>query len=171
MIKDATIHYRCGDNFESYYGFLPFITFKNLIPDDAKIIYVLSDYRGRNTGGKARLHLETKCDNILERLFQYLKNAFVRAKIVFKRGDDIMIDMARIAFSKISICSVGTFCLWPALASNGTAYYPQTKLILGGRMDLELGLKWITSPGIILGEKYSWKDDQVKIKEIYGINY
>ena len=162
-IQEATIHYRCGDNFESYYGFLPFIVFKTLIPANAKLIYVLSDYRGRNTGGRSRLHLESKCDNILKSLFDYLIATFTSATIVFKRGDDVMVDMARIAFSNISICSVGTFCLWPAIACNGTAYYPKTKLILGGRMDLDLGFKWISSPEIVLGEKYSWEDDKVPL--------
>jgi hypothetical protein len=38
-------------------------------------------------------------------------------------------DLARLTYAKKAICSVSTFCLWPAVGSNTSAYFPITKLI------------------------------------------
>lgn len=152
FVPDVAIHYRCGDNFVGHYGFLPFSAFKRYVPEGAKTIYVLADKRGRKTDAKQ--HRAAKCDAIFSALFDYLRAAFPSASVVIRRGDDLYHDLLRLAFAETTICSVSTFCLWPAVASNHTAYFPQTKLVARGDTSLRLGFQWITQPAVVLGAPY-----------------
>ena len=43
--------------------------------------------------------------------------------------DDQFLDFARVARSKVSICSASTFCLWAGLGGTGSVHFPLTKLI------------------------------------------
>lgn len=149
LIPDVAIHYRCGDNFVGNYGFLPFSAVKARIPESTSLIYVLAENRGRKTSSAH--HLRMKCDAVLSSLGHYLKLHFPLAKIVVKRGDDMYIDMARLAFANTTICSVSTFCLWPAIANNGTAYFPLSKLVVGGDRSISLGFQWLLQPKVLLG--------------------
>jgi hypothetical protein len=73
-----------------------------------------------------------------------------------KRGGDLFLDYARIAYSNISICSASTFCLWPALANNiGHSFYPITPLI--GKANEK------SQP--FLGERFHWIGEVGMIKE------
>lgn len=132
LIPDAAIHYRCGDNFIGHYGFVPFRAFKEKIPPDANTIYVLAEKKTRKTITKP--HLQATCNVILNSLFGYLQENFPKATILIRRGDDLYLDMARLAYAKTVVCSVSTFCLWPAIINNGTAHFPRTRLITGGDM-------------------------------------
>jgi hypothetical protein len=154
FVPDTAVHYRCGDNFVGHYGFLPFSVFQKFIPAGTKTIYVLADKRGRKTDG--RQHRAAKCDAIFSALFDYLRAAFPQASIVIRRGDDLYHDLLRLAFAKTTICSVSTFCLWPAVANNHTAYFPQTKLVVRGDTSLDLGFKWITQPQVVPGAPYEF---------------
>ena len=153
LIPDAAIHYRCGDNFVGDYGFLPFRAIKDKIPLSSGTIYVLAEMRNRKT--VERPHLASKCDAILHSLWKYLCHHFPKATVVVKRGDDIYVDMARLTFAKTTVCSVSTFCLWPAIASNGTAYFPRTNLVLRGTTSVPLGFQWMSSPSVVLGAPYT----------------
>ena len=46
-IPDAAIHYRCGDNVVTHYGFLPFRVYSRYIPKDATFIYVMAESPSR----------------------------------------------------------------------------------------------------------------------------
>ena len=155
LIPDVAIHYRCGDNFGAPYGFIPFEVLKDRIvaaPDVVHTIYVLAEHRGRKT--KDRPYLAVKCDIILNGLFEYLVENFPSAHVVVKRGsDDMFLDLARLTFAKTTICSISTFCLWPAVASNGTAFVPQTKLIVGGNTNINLGFQWMIVNTLVLAER------------------
>jgi hypothetical protein len=155
VIPDASIHYRCGDNFGGHYGFVPFQTFSEKIPKDVNTIYVLAEKRSRKTLTKQ--HLARKCDAIFNRLYIYLTKSFPSAKILIRRGDDIYIDMARLAYAKTTVCSVSTFCLWPAIMSNGTAYFPKSKLIVGGNTNIKLSpnVVWFDKPEVVKGQQYA----------------
>ena len=152
LIPDSAIHYRCGDNFIGHYGFLPFKAFSDNIPRDVKTIYVLAENKNRKTINKKPL--VAKCDSIFVSMLNYLKKHFPSAKIVIRRGDDLYIDMARLAYAKTAICSVSTFCLWPAIMNEGSAFFPKTRLIVGGDTNINLGFKWITSPSVLSGVSY-----------------
>lgn len=151
FIPDVAIHYRCGDNFVGYYGFLLFSAFLKLIPTETKTIYIMAERRSRKTSDKTSL--AKKCDGILNGLFNYLSYHRPQAKILLRRGDDLYFDFARLAYAKILICSVSTFCLWPAIMNNGTAYFPLSKLIVNGNKNINLGFKWLTTPPILLGSE------------------
>ena len=117
IVPDVALQYRCGDNiqFSYMYGILPFTAYPSRIPTTAKYIYVLSDHPSR------ALHAAytSKCQMILQGLFEFLKKERPQATIVVKRGGDLFLDYARLAFAKVTICSASTYCLWPALASIG----------------------------------------------------
>ena len=167
LIPDAAVHYRCGDNFVGDYGFLPFRAIKDKIPLSSETIYVLAEMRNRKT--VERPHLASKCDAILYSLWKYLCHHFPKAIVVVKRGDDIYVDMARLTFAKTTVCSVSTFCLWPAIASNGTAYFPKTDLILKGTTSVPLGFRWISSPPVVLGAPYTmYKSARTLIQKLSG---
>lgn len=155
FLPDVAIHYRCGDNFIGHYGFVPFGAFIKYIPKSARTVYVLSEAKGRKTSQKR--HMEQKCDAILSSLYKYLVNSFPKVTVVLKRGDDMYADFARLAYSPVVICSISTFCLWPAVMNNGTAvYFPQTRLIAGGNTTTQLGkhFHWFSSPAVVKGVLY-----------------
>ena len=53
-----------------------------------------------------------------------------QATLVLKRGGDLFLDYARIAYSNVVVCSASTFCLWPGLANqHGQVHYPLTPLV------------------------------------------
>eukprot|EP01041_Mallomonas_annulata_P009678 gene9678-20123_t len=130
IVPDVAIQYRCGDTVPSViYGFLPFPTIASLIPEDSKYIYVLTDHPSRAHllgGEKPFAH---KCPGILSSLFIYLQKRFTNATVIVKRGGDPFLDYARLARARVTICSASTFCIWPALASRGDAYFPVTPLV------------------------------------------
>eukprot|EP00607_Mallomonas_marina_P003289 CAMPEP_0182426964 /NCGR_PEP_ID=MMETSP1167-20130531/13485_1 /TAXON_ID=2988 /ORGANISM="Mallomonas Sp, Strain CCMP3275" /LENGTH=379 /DNA_ID=CAMNT_0024608755 /DNA_START=250 /DNA_END=1386 /DNA_ORIENTATION=+ len=152
FIPDAVIHYRCGDNFIGKYGFLPFAAFLEYIPSSVRTIYVLADARGRKTSTRDKQHFTLKCDAVFNKLYEYLTHHFTSATVVIRRGGNLYTDLVRLTYAKTVICSVSTFCLWPAIANNGTSLFPWTPLVAGGRMDIPLGFTWLNSPPVILGE-------------------
>mmetsp|Transcript_32282 Transcript_32282/g.30777 ORF Transcript_32282/g.30777 Transcript_32282/m.30777 type:complete len:387 (+) Transcript_32282:371-1531(+) len=149
LIPDVAIHYRCGDNFVGYYGFLRFHVFKDKIPFNSKYIYILAEKRTRKTSKNPDLAM--KCDSILHSLSTFLKLHFPNSVILVKRGDNLYIDMVRFAYARTTICSVSTFCLWPGIVNNGTVYFPRTKLIAGGDVTVPLGFIWLDEKDLILG--------------------
>eukprot|EP00600_Ochromonadales_sp_CCMP1393_P013036 CAMPEP_0175000898 /NCGR_PEP_ID=MMETSP0005-20121125/2841_1 /TAXON_ID=420556 /ORGANISM="Ochromonas sp., Strain CCMP1393" /LENGTH=378 /DNA_ID=CAMNT_0016255739 /DNA_START=135 /DNA_END=1271 /DNA_ORIENTATION=+ len=149
LIPDAAIHYRCGDNFVGHYGFLPFSAFARYIPSGAKTIYVLAENRGRKT--QAKRHRALKCDAIFRKLLAHLQSHFPRATVVIRRGDDLYVDMMRLAYARTVVCSVSTFCIWPAIVNANKAYFPATRLIFKGDTSVQMGFEWITTPRVILG--------------------
>ena len=76
--------------------------------------------------------------------------------MVVKRGGDLFLDYARLAGARVTICSASTYCLWPALASRGKAYFPLTSLVGGADnialakvMKLPPHFEWIEDPLLI----------------------
>jgi hypothetical protein len=47
---------------------------------------------------------------------------------------DLVLSFAQMTLSRITICSSSTFCLWPALTSEGTAYFPHSTLLYSGQV-------------------------------------
>lgn len=70
-----------------------------------------------------------RCNLVLTELWKYLSNNFPNSTVVIMRGSDIFDDFVRLAMAKVTICSVSTFCFWPALVSLNDAYFPITRLI------------------------------------------
>jgi hypothetical protein len=125
LIPEVSIHYRCGDNTVGHYGYLAFPAFKNRIPANASTIYVMTESPSRKTNHQRT----TQCNAILGALFDFLRGEFLSATVVIMRGANMYDDMTRLALSQTTICSVSSFCIWPALASTTTAYFPITRLI------------------------------------------
>lgn len=125
LVPDVAIHYRCGDNIVGHYGYLAFPAFTRRIPANSSTIYVMSESPSRKPGKL----IESRCNAILGGLFNHLKRQFPSATILVLRGANIYDDMTRIALARTAICSVSSFCIWPALASSTSAYFPITRLI------------------------------------------
>jgi hypothetical protein len=124
-IPDVAIHYRCGDNTVTHYGFMPFRVFRKHIPPESKYIYVMAESPYRNS----KHHQNVRCQFIFDSLHQYLMSSFPHTIVAILRGNDIFDDMARLTLANTTICSVSTFCLWPAVANTHTAYFPLTRLV------------------------------------------
>lgn len=152
LIPDAAIHYRCGDNFVGHYGFLPFRAFSANIPSNISTLYVLAEQRERKT--QHRPYLAAKCDALFPQLLKYLQEKFPSTTIVIRRGDDLHTDLARLTYARYVVCSVSTFCLWPAVSNqhSDNVHFPRSKLIVGGRTDVDLGFQWLSDPPVLLGK-------------------
>jgi hypothetical protein len=144
------------------------------IPPDAKFIYVMTDPPKR-AGGHPYVH---HCQGILLWFFNFLTKHWPNAVVVVKKGGDMYLDLARLAYANTTICSASTFCLWPAIAHNGSAvYYPKTKLIgiPPGNYSINEHLYWITDPPLITDTWKPWylieyplNDMQLVAKDIEG---
>ena len=152
VIPQVALQYRCGDNinFSWMYGLLPFRAFLSRIPADTKLLYVLSDHPTRAVHSP----YSGRCQIILEHLFGFLKKHFPQATIVIKRGGDMFLDYARLAFANTTICSVSTYCFWPALANQGQVYFPLNGVIAGAdnmqdAPDFGPQFHWIVEPKVI----------------------
>lgn len=141
VIPDVSIHYRCGDNTVAHYGFLPFRAFKRLISPSARHIYVMAESKGRNS----KAHHISRCDAIFDALYIYLTKHFPTATIAITRGNDFYDDLVRLTYSPQTICSISTYCLWPAIANRNEAHFPLTKLIAKEDMSFDYGksFHWI----------------------------
>jgi hypothetical protein len=145
------------------YGFLTFPTVRNLIPPDSTHIYVMTDPPHRvgilpdhGTIPKFAHH----CRPVMVALFEYLCQAFPAAVVVVKSGGDPLVDYYRIARAKVAICSSSTFCLWPAIASTGRAYFPVTRLLAGWTPE-----KNGTDPLPYLGSSFVWLHHPLMVTE------
>mmetsp|Transcript_13861 Transcript_13861/g.20747 ORF Transcript_13861/g.20747 Transcript_13861/m.20747 type:complete len:357 (-) Transcript_13861:1488-2558(-) len=126
----VTIQYRCSDILfmeGDKYGFINFHVYSDLIPLNTKYITILSEHSNRS-------HEGIICGNIIDALALYLETKFPFATILVQRGGDVMEAMLMLAQSPVTICSASTFCFWASLANKGIAYFPVSKLILGGNM-------------------------------------
>lgn len=150
-IPEVSIHYRCGDNTIKSYGFLSFPAFRNRIPSNVSTIYVLAESPSRRVAVR-----EDHCPSILSSLLDYLAEQFPSTSIGVFRGGDVGHDFARLALSKIVICSVSTFCFYAALASIETAYLPVTPLFAKSRKPIYApNVRWLDrfpDESILLGK-------------------
>jgi hypothetical protein len=164
LIPDVAIHYRCGDNFVGHYGFLPFWVIADRMPATAVTIYIMAENPLRKTLARSRARV--MCDALFEGLMSYLAKAFPRATIVLLRGHDIFEDLARLTYAATTICSVSTYCFFPALANNNTAYFPASGLIAEGGEGVMYGpsFNWIPSKYLHLAQ-VSLRSDPAKFIE------
>jgi hypothetical protein len=86
---------------------------------------------------------------MLQWLMDALKERFPDATIIVKRGGDAFFDMARIAYANTSILSASSFSLFPALATNGTAYFPPSPFTPPANVTLRPEFHWLEEPHLI----------------------
>lgn len=167
LIPTVAVHYRCGDNFVGPYGFVVFKAISARIRsylnspgrgDGAFTIYILAEDRERKTEGPWKL--AGKCDKILSLLFQHLAQQFPNAEaVVLERGGNIHLDLSRLALAPVTICSISTFCLWPALTNvhRKNVYIPQSNLFLKGGLytGVDFEFSWIPRNETVLGAPFT----------------
>lgn len=158
FLPNVTIQYRCGDNIgfgKTRYGLLPFRAFSKARIDSAvaKYIYVIADSPTRSLTSP----FSGRCELILSKLHEYLRNEFPAAVVVVKRGGDAFLDYARIAHSNVVICSASTFCFWPAISNtHGQVHFPLTPLIAGA---------WDNETAPALAANFHWIREVEMIKD------
>ena len=152
VVPEVALQYRCGDNigFSYMYGVLPFRAFLSRIPKDTRVLYVLSDHPSRATHSP----YSNRCQTILQHLFDFLKKHWPQSTIVIKRGGDMFLDYARLAFANTTICSASTYCFWPAIASLGQVHFPLSGVIAGADTidqapDFGPRFHWIVEPKVL----------------------
>jgi hypothetical protein len=87
-----------------------------------------------------------KCTPIIHELFVTLKNKFPNATVIATMGGDSFLDYRRIYKAKVIICSVSTFCLWPAIATLGWVYCSST-VVIAAAINPILGSNFTWFPG------------------------
>ncbi len=160
LIPTVAVHYRCGDNFVGHYGFLRFADISRRIRQEKAVLqavraatdgqrapwylYILAEHRSRKTSGAKKV-LAEKCDRVLDALRVHLQQAFPTSSVLLFRGADLYTDVARLALAPVVICSVSTFCLWPAIANphQRSVHFPRTRLVVGGDTSLDMGFSWM----------------------------
>jgi hypothetical protein len=151
MIPDVAVHCRCGDNTVGDYSFLPYESYSNKIPRDnvMKNIYILSD----NINRKTKPHQMILCNAILSGLHDYLASKFPTSNVITLRGMSPFDDIVRLTYAKLTICSVSTFCLWPAISRTNTVYYPQTLLIANNEQPFySSNFHWFNDSLLLFGQ-------------------
>jgi hypothetical protein len=123
------------------------------IPSDSQFILIISDSTKR-VGDIAAYDYRHHCTRILGWLHDFLATRYTNATVVVKRGGDALLDFARIANSKITICSTSTFCFFASLASNGTVYFPVTKLL--ARVNIGSNFHWLDEKLLSLVIWHPW---------------
>jgi hypothetical protein len=131
LLPDVAIQYRCSDNIG--HGFLPFEAINKRIPDNAELIMILSEHPKRGYY-EPNDHFPAIATGILRGLMMYIKERHRSSTVLVIRGEDPLLSFMKLTLAKTTICSPSTFCLWPAIASNGTAYMPKAGFI--GPVDL-----------------------------------
>ena len=134
-IPDVAIHYRCGDNVVGHYGYLPFRVYRRRIPKSTRLVYIMAESSTRGV----KLGSTSRCAHIFEALKTFFALEFPDTAIVVLRGQDVLDDYARLTFANITFCSVSTFCLWPAVGTDNTVYFPIAKLFARERTDFDYG--------------------------------
>jgi hypothetical protein len=123
---------------------LPYYAYARRIPKDARTVYISSDHPKRAFGTSPEF--SDKCGRLLRALVDYLKPSFPQTTILVKRGDDLFLTLARLAFSRVTVCAPSSFCLWPALANENTVHFPRAPIVANyGRnlVNLTSSFHWI----------------------------
>lgn len=149
-IPDVAIHYRCGDNTVGHYGFLPFRAFTQIIQSPVQTIYIMTESSSRKSRDDQRI----RCNLLLKSLHTYLVKSFPNTIVLLLRGQDIYTDLYRLTFANITICSVSTFCLYPAIANSNSAYFPVTRLAAKATKPYYgTSFHWVENPPVFHGVK------------------
>lgn len=148
-ITEVSIQVRCSDilfcRFGSCdrYGILPFHTYLHMIPNAPASIAILSDPENRGPDGK-------QCSSIIKELMGFLQGKYPAATVTLKRGGSVFGSMMHFMYSKVVVCGASSFCIWPALASQSTVYFPNTNLLATGTAPyLTPYFHWIHSPKVM----------------------
>ncbi len=158
LIPNVTIQYRCGDNIgfgKTRYGLLPFSAYTKRRIDSsiAQYIYVIADSPTRSVGHP----YSGRCETILQKFFEHLRAEFPQAVVVVKRGGDAFLDYARIAYSRVVVCSASTFCFWPAISNTvGQVHFPLTPLIANA---------WSNATAPAIAANFHWIGEVDMIKD------
>jgi dihydrofolate reductase len=101
-------------------GLLRFPVIANLVPSDARNVYVMSeDERRKTRNGEASF-----CTQILFNLHKYLAQQFPDKTVVVLRGAKIFDDMTRLALAPVCVASLSSFSLFAAMTNRHKAFFP-----------------------------------------------
>lgn len=101
-----------------------------------------------------KIRFSHNCRPILQALQEKVVQSFPSATVLVKFGGDPFLDYVRLARARVTVCSASTFCLWPAMANAGLAYFPLTGLVAGWTPETTMpnlgdNFRWIEEPRIV----------------------
>jgi len=127
---------------------MPFKVYSDRIPHNSKYIYIISEAPSRKLQPRSQIY----CKAIIESFYNYLQELFPLSIVSIFKGNNIYLDLARLTFANTTICSVSTFCLWPAISSSNTVHYPISKYIASSStIIVKPNFNWITEPMVVKG--------------------
>lgn len=147
FIPDVAVHFRCSDNLYGGMGLLSFGTIIDRIPNNARTIYIFTEYGDRLQGTP----LESAAPKILQALFTDVSSAYPNATVAIIRGGNVLDTISQLFLANVTICSASSFSWWPAIARSQTTYVPLTTY-LGGKNGFHIfpELHWIREPKVFL---------------------
>ena len=177
FVDDAAIYFRCGDILRyahhAEYGWVRYSVYKRELDPATKSIGIITVPQNVKTCRKNDCgHLHT-CQRLAEDLKGFLQGAFPAATVTLRNqaNETVLGSYARLVLAKQMICNPSTFCMLPAVASQGQGIvvysqrlYPwvtkaakaegsqlkvlndtflSMKQVVGGHMNVEKIVKWL----------------------------
>ena len=148
LIPDVALMFRCVDvltfDTSAAYGFLNFDVYSNLVPVDAKMIYVFSEalhYYHGTTQNSSRAEI---CINISLSLVEHLAERFPTATVALRRGH-AMEHFIVLQKARTVVCTPTSFCYFAVLAGSNDVYFQESRLV-SWRPFLRDNFNYIVSP-------------------------
>lgn len=134
-LDDATIHLRCGDigrQDHTLYGLVPFRVYKELIPENATSIGIVTAPFKQDREGWGPGDPELN-EAVAIAARTYLQKAFPNATVTIRNSDKESLDivMTRLIMTNTSICGPSTFCVFPAMSALKESYIMHSPLFGG----------------------------------------
>lgn len=158
--SELVIYMRCGDIFkygQAEYGFLRYSVYKQLIPAGVRdISLVLSPIQdpGQPHGCRPKdCAFQAQCQAVYKDVTDWLKSNYPEAIVTSHFGETQSQSLARMVFAKTLICNPSTFCLWPAIATQGRSYLNRGILYFNtAQPDLGKQTVWLDTPHVNMNE-------------------
>lgn len=173
LVPTAAIMFRCVDILhwatpEYGYGFINFNVYKQLIPDDASHIYILSEdlrYGPRPANKEA-------CTELSKFLVEYIHDQFPTAVVALRRGH-VMESFAMMSHARTLVSAPSTFSLWGGMANPNRVYLMTSgeRPLFKDKPFVHSEFMWLTSPEVIMGGDHASNlqpaETIAKLKEVF----
>lgn len=127
---DAALHFRCGDlmgSFHPSFGFMNYDAYASHLSPSVRSIGIITSTFGKGQerpGTESRGRVKDACRKVVEGLRDYLKEKFPSAEVNIWNGpsETVVTSYARLIMANQTVVGMGSFGVFPALASFGKGY-------------------------------------------------
>jgi hypothetical protein len=146
---DVVAHFRCGDIISSShpsFGFMKFSAYIKLISPETKSIGIITqpfELTNQSRYFDATKNKRRRCKELVSAFVEQLSESFPEARIIIHNGpkETIALAYARMIMAKQAIVGIGTFGVFPALATFGTGYIRKPDFAVAPN-------RWLLSPPV-----------------------